>query len=191
MPTYNLESLFNTIIQSPATDITAALNKDKSHASLLSEAMCAFRNAVKLKRETVGLHYNHYATLIQAFDLRHERKEELSDSDANYSKCDLVWRQIIGLLQLNLPTPDRVRFAQAFHDEERTVNYKYIVGAFPDTPVDADWIDSGVGFDVAMYGCAVSGSQGVMTAWKTHVKEKISNLQNLCSPDLGINLRRA
>jgi hypothetical protein len=177
-PAYDLTPLFEMIIKSPLADVQAILNQDMSHKSDLSKMMCQFWDAIKLKRKGVGMHYEHHTTLMQAFDLRYERWEELSNDYTNYEKCDLVWRYVIGRLQLNLPAVDRFGFARAFDDEERTVNYKYSAGAFPDAVGNTDLVLSGVGSDMAIYGgaWAVGGawrSGEAARRWKTHVEQKL------------------
>ena len=150
-PAYDLKSLLNSIKQSAAADVLAALNKDMTHESILRDALIQFRKAVRLKKVAVGMHYKHYTTLMQAFDLHYEEWKTLSNNCTNYDKCDLVWRQIIGYLQRGLPHIDRFAFARAFNDKERTLEFRYGSGSFPDTSSgDSDL--SGPGFDVALYG---------------------------------------
>lgn len=132
---FDLNPLFDCIKQSSPEDIRAALNKDMQYESVLRDALIAFRNVVRPTRKTVGMHYEHYSTLQQAFDLLDDEWQELSSSYTNYDKCDLVWRQIIGYLQLSLPAVDRFAFAHAFKDKERTANFIYADGSFPCTPV--------------------------------------------------------
>jgi hypothetical protein len=180
IPAYDLTSLFEMIIKSPLSHVKAMLNKDTNHKSDLSDMFCQFWDAIKLKRKGVGMHYEHYTTLIQAFELRYERWEELSNNYTNYDKCELVWRYVIGRLQLNLPAVDRFGFARAFDDEERTVNYKYSAGSFPDASPQVDFVLSGVGSDIAIFGAGVrTASRGrrrggaVAWRWKTHVEQKL------------------
>lgn len=153
-PAFDLTPLLDTIKKSSPADITAALNKDMSHNSELRDALIAFRNAVRPKRKTVGMHYEHYTTLQQAFDLLYDEWEELSHNCRHYDKCYLVWRQIIGYLERSLPTVDRIAFARAFSDKERTLKYKYAnKGSFPDCrDAEGDLKLAGLGFDRAIFG---------------------------------------
>jgi hypothetical protein len=128
------------------------------------------------------MHYEHYTTLQQAFDLLSDEAEwkELTDNYTNYYKVGLIWWQVIGYLELKgLPGVDRFAFARAFDDEERTTQCKYDEnGSFPDygdAVRDSEF--SGLGFDDAIFGwegltarvaleCEAGGS------WKTHVEQK-------------------
>ncbi|HEX4045888.1 MAG TPA: hypothetical protein VHZ76_09515 [Gammaproteobacteria bacterium] len=181
-PSFDLKPLIDLIKKSSPADITAALNKDMKHESLLHDMLIVFRDAIKPKRKIIGMHYEHYTTLQQAFDLLHDEWKELSSNYTNYNKCDLVWRQIIGYLQRSLPAVDQCAFARAFTDEECTLNFKYSAGAFPDISSD-DAELSGVGFDEAIFGVGAGGlaagtggedaAARVARGWKTHVEKKI------------------
>lgn len=174
-PAYDLKPLIDIIKQSSAADVTAALNKDMAHVSLLRDALIQFREAVRPKRKAVGMHYEHYTTFMQAFDLLYDEWMNLKNGD-NYDKCDLVWRQIIGYLMRGLPHIDRFAFARGFQDGERTLSYKYDRGNyFPDTTSgDADF--SGLGFDVAIFGWGLRVLRAGLIAarrWKLHVEQKL------------------
>ena len=71
-----------------------------TNTSTLCLALKEFRKAIKPKRKTVGMHYDHYTTLMQAFDLLASEWKELSANETNYDKCRVVYRQIMGILQL-------------------------------------------------------------------------------------------
>ena len=184
-PAFDLKPLINLIKESPPADIKAALNKEMNHQSQLRDAFIAFRNAVKPKIKTEGMHYEHYTTLLQAFDLLYDEWEALSNHSANYDKCYLVWRQIIGYLQRSLPAVDRFAFARVFDDDERTPDFKYDRGSFPDVAA-GDLGLSGLGFDEAIFGrAAVRGGGGQWpprraSGLKNTCRAKTSNLQNLC-----------
>ncbi len=191
-PTIDVKPLIDTIKKAKAEDIKAALNKDMTHESTLRDALIAFRKAIKPKRKTVGMHYDHYTTLMQAFDLLVSEWNELSANDTNYDKCRLVWRQIIGILQLEgLPAIDRIGFARAFEDKLRTLNYKYDeANSFPDAPpavVDGELNLSGLGFDEAIFGGVPRGRVAVGGSWaraglEKTCRAKTQSLQNLCQP---------
>jgi hypothetical protein len=177
-PAFDLKPLIDIIKKSSPADITAALNKDMKHESVLRDMLIAFRNAVRPKREIVGMHYKHYTTLQQALDLLYDEWKELSSNYTNFGKCRLVWRQIIGYLQRSLPAVDRCAFARAFDDEERTLNFKYEDGTFPDvTNIDEELDFVGVGFDEAIFGWRREGARSSggwrRALWKTHVEQKL------------------
>lgn len=183
-PVFDLKPLFDIIKQSTPDDIKAVLAKDMTHESALRNALAGFREAVRPKKKTVGMHYEHYTTLQQAFDLLYKERKELSSNYTNYDKCDLIWRQIIGYLQRSLPAVDRFAFARGFDDEERTLQFKYGTGFYPDCrDAEGDLELIGFGLENAIYGGmrVVAGPHGTGASWKTHVEQKISDLQNLCS----------
>lgn len=179
-PALDLRPLIDIIKHSSPADITAALNKNMQHESALRDALMAFRDAVRPKRVTVGMHYQHYTTLQQALELLDSEWAVLSNNYTDYHKCRLVWRQIIGYLQRSLPAVDRFAFARAFEDKERTLNYKYENGSFPDALFDAggDLALVGVGFDDAVCGRPTFSSscrwaRGVAAAFSTYVEQKL------------------
>lgn len=132
-PAYDLRPLVDIIKQSTPQDITATLKNDMTHDSVLRDALIQFIQAVRPTEKAVGMHYKHYTTLIQAFDLLYNEWKSLSNNYTNYDKCDLV-ALIIIYLQSYLPAVDRFGFARAFDDKERTLKFKYVDrGAFPDT----------------------------------------------------------
>src|SRR3990167_10173154 len=152
-PTFDLRTLFEIIKKSSAADIAEALNindlnRMATRNTSLRVALAQFRKTITPKESiTVGMHYKHYTTLSQAFDLLDSEWQALSDNYTNYDKCRLVWRQVIGYLQRSLPAVDRFAFARAFDDEERTLSLKYANGSFPDvTHTDGDFDLSGLGF---------------------------------------------
>lgn len=190
-PAYDLIPLFNSIKESSVADINDALsisdpNRTVTLNTPLRAALVKFRKAVKPKTKiTVGMHYEHYTTFIQALDLLSDEWIALSNNDTYYDKCRLVWRQIIGYLQRSLPAVDRFAFARAFDDEERTANFKYDRGSYPDTSSD-DLDLSGLGFDDAICGqqAAAAGllSRVDLGADLENIcRAKTSNLQSLCS----------
>jgi hypothetical protein len=187
-PAFDLRPLIGIIKQSSPTDITAALNKDMEHESVLRDALIEFRNVVRPKRMTVGMHYKHYITLMQAFDLLYDKWEELSNNNQNFDKGYLVWRQIIGYLERSLPAVDRFAFARAFDDEERTLKFKYTDTGdeFPDcTDAEGDLDLSGIGFDVAIFGGRLRLFSAELLRWTTfgqHMSSKNFRLAELMQP---------
>src|SRR3990167_4118865 len=186
-PTFDLKPLFEMIKKSSAADITEALNindanKIVTRNTSLRVAFAQFRKAVTPKESiTVGMHYKHYTTLSQAFDLLDSEWRALSDNYTNYDKCRLVWRQVIGYLQRSLPAVDRFAFARAFDDEERTLSLKYAKGSFPDvTHTDGDFDLSGLGFYEGIFGArgAWDGQAGVRCVGK-HMSNKNFRLAEL------------
>jgi hypothetical protein len=183
-PTIDVKPLIDILKLAHPADIKAALSKDMTNDSTLCLALRDFRKAIKPKRKTVGMHYDHYTTLMQAFDLLASEWNELSANDTNFDKCRVVWRQIIGILQLEgLPAVDRMGFARAFEDKIRTLNYKYgEANSFPDAPRPGD-VDgvaglTGLGFDEAIFGCSWVAARGGRGggggwSWKAHVEQKL------------------
>jgi hypothetical protein len=195
-PVYDLRPMFEIIKNSSAADILEALNindlnREATRNTPLRKEFAKFRRAVSPKRKAVGMHYEHYTTLIQALELLNDEWQALSHNYTNYDKCRLVWRQIIGFLQLRLPGVDRFAFARAFDDEARTVSYKYDAGSFPDAPAAGELVLSGLGFDEAIFGARLGGiGGGTGWAWlrgssaaarlENTCRAKTSSLQNLC-----------
>lgn len=203
-PAFDLKPLFDIIKKSSPEDIAAALNKDMKHESLLRDALIAFRNAVRPKKMSVGMHYKHYTTLQQAFDLLYDEYKELSANYTNFDKCYLVWRQIIGYLERSLPAVDRFAFARAFDDEERTTKFKYADGLFPDcNDADGDLDLSGLGFDESIYGTPCASRAGAVRLvccgfgvgragfLENTCRAKMSGLQNLCRNDHSRSIKPA
>ena len=188
-PTFDLKPLFEMIKKSSVEDIAEALNindlnrtatRNTSHRVALAQ----FRKVVTPQESiNVGMHYKHYTTLSQAFDLLDSEWEALSDNNTNYDKCRLVWRQIIGYLQRSLPAVDRFAFARAFDDEERTLNFKYANGSFPDVTHTGDFDLTGLGFDEGIFGRALfalpalawrlAGAAPGVREFETHVEQKL------------------
>lgn len=167
IPTFDLQPLFDIIKQSTPVEIKAALAKDTAHETALRDALVAFRDAVRPKKKTVGMHYEHYTTLQQAFDLLYKEWKELSSNYTNYYKCDLIWRQIIDYLKESLPAVDRLQF-------------KYGNGSNPDSRDAEGDLDLTVLLALPWplhrekLGCAASRLENTCRA-------KMSDLQNLCS----------
>ncbi len=157
-PAFDLRPLIKAIKDSTDEEITDALtindpNRTVTHNTLLRKEFAKFRRAVKPKIKTSGeMHYEHYTTLMQAFDLLYTEWKTLSNNYTNYDKCDLACQQVIGYLQRSLPAVDRFAFARAFEDAERIVNYKYDNGSFPNISFGSEEL-AGLGFVAAI--CAV------------------------------------
>lgn len=188
-PTYNLQPLFEIIKKSSAADITEALyvndtNRTATRNTELRKALAEFRKAVTPKKSiTVGMHYEHYTTLIQSLGLLHDEWQELSNNDADYDKCRLIWRQIFGYLQRFLPRIDRFAFARSFADQERTPKFINGNGAFPDfSDVVSDFVCPG--FDDAIYGRGDGDCWGPRPGggadFQSTCQTKVSGLENLC-----------
>ena len=86
-PTIDVKPLIDILKNAEVDDVKAALAKDMTNTSTLCLALKEFRKAIKPKRKTVGMHYDHYTTLMQAFDLLVSEWKELSANDTNYDKC--------------------------------------------------------------------------------------------------------
>ena len=176
--------MIKVIIESAEDEITDALNindpsRTETRNTLLRKEFAKFRKAVEPKITTSGeMHYKHYTTLQQAFDLLGAEWERLSNYFKNYGKCDLVWRQVIGYLQLSLPAVDRFAFARAF-DDDRTVVYKQGNGSFPNISSGNEDL-SGLGFEDAIWlrprprKCWDDATCGRLDLiWKSHVEQKL------------------
>ena len=183
MPTQapdDLSSLFTIIKNSSAADVTAALNKDFDHDNELNRALNAFRetHAPRIIR-TPRLHYNH-KTLEQAFTLLDKEWGAFSANYTNYDKCRLVYRQIIGYLQLTLPGIDRIAFARAFQDKMRTLEFIWGGGRFPDTRLGG-W-EAGLDFGEYIWPrefynhrwwpMLLGGQAGTLARIKIHIEQK-------------------
>src|SRR3990167_1466482 len=184
-----IEFGFAEIIPNGEGERQRQYNRYKPHIEALAQQVASkqpafdLRPLFKIIKEsiTVGMHYKHYTTLSQAFDLLDSEWPALSDNDTSYDKCHLVWRQIIGYLQRSLPAVDRFAFARAFYDEERTLSLKYAKGSFPDvTHTDGDFDLSGLGFYEGIFGArgAWDGQAGVRCVGK-HMSNKNFRLAEL------------
>jgi hypothetical protein len=129
--------------------VTAALNKDMQHESLLRDALIQFRKDVSpgVLKCIITI-----PTLIHAFAIFNWEWDNLYQASGNnYDKCNLVWRQVIGYLQRSLSAVDRFAFAR-LHDLvenkkqlERKIAHKYSDGSFPDSSLFGS-----LGFDYAI-----------------------------------------
>lgn len=166
IPAYDVRPLIELIKQSSAEDIQAALQHDMTRKSKLRDALIVFRDAVKAPKEiVVGMHYKHHSTLKQALDLLGKEWKSLSRDYSYFDKCELVWYQVIGYLQLGLPAIDRIVFARAFQDKVRTLECIWQPGVhFLDTPKDLSGV--GVGFDMAIFGARRRGEE-VTLRWES------------------------
>jgi hypothetical protein len=200
----DLTWLIDIIKESSTVDVAAELATgnayDWNHKSLLRDALNQFREA-KLAPESRTItkpcmHCN-YQNLIHAFQLLDDEWDVLSNRTENdYSKNFLVWRQIIGLIELvELPAYERDLFARDGVEDatngrpfERFSQYKYNEGSFPRFDATIFLSHSGMGFDfgVEIFGapCEVGSMRaGVGVSGITKLlSSKTSNLQNLCNP---------
>lgn len=182
----DLSSLFEIIKNSSDKDVTAALNKEFDSESELNRAFKQFRaNHAPRTIKKPCMHYNH-KTLEQAFNLLYDEWEALSNNNSNYDKCRLVYRQIIGYLQLTLPCIDRMAFARAFQDKNRTLGFIWADGRFPDSS-GVDFSNCvGLGFDELIFGARRRAAAGRPSprlhgrAFQNSCRTKTSNLQSLC-----------
>ena len=127
-PTFDLRPLIKALKDSTDEEITDALhtndpNRTKTCKTPLHQAFTKFKRAIKPNIKTSGeMHYEHYTTLKQAFDLLYVEWETLSDNRTNYAKCQFVMCEVIGSLQRSLPAVDRLGFARAFSATQRPTN---------------------------------------------------------------------
>ncbi len=199
IPAYNLIPLFDALINISFDNFKEAFKQNTNYESnskmskemqKFVEEMQKFIDAIKLKRKADDMHYKHYTTLMQAFDLRHEKWRELSNNNSNYDKCDFLWGQVIWRLQYNLPAVDRFAFARAFMDEKRTVTFIHDGdGTFPDAEVNEEpEVIQGGNFGLAIYGCAIvcHNRLGVFCSkasevFGKHMSNKSFFLESLCN----------
>ena len=181
---YDLTNLINIIKASSAEEITEALQKNWREGSELTNALNEFKEKVSVKTITKPqMHYN-YQTLIYACDLFDREWDNLKEGN-NYDKCRLVWRQVIGYLQRDLPAVDRFAFAQDIYElVENKKNFnretKYVYdknGSFPDS-ICSDSSSGGLGFDYGIYGGGLwrgvaGGGDFTRAAAKTYVEQKL------------------
>jgi hypothetical protein len=187
LPAYDLRPLFNLLKKSPAADIIEALdinnsNREVTRNTPLRAEFAKFRKAVSVPtKKAAGMQYEHYTTLMQAFDLLFDEHEwkELTKGYANYDACDLAWNKIIGRLMDGLPHIGRFGFARAFNDDKRTLSYKYEPdNSFPDA--SSDGALTGLGFDFAIFG-RTGGRRGM--GWG--VARAVSNFMSSNSFELA------
>ncbi len=180
----DLKWLFDIIKKSSLKDVLAELAEgDQYDANYQSELRTAFNQFRKQKLDPKvrvvtkpRMHCN-YQNLIHAYDMLDSNWDELIEKNATtqeycYDKRRLVARQIIGLIQLlELSSYERYLFARAQVDSmakgqqtkaERSVNYIYDSGSFPD--FNAALIKSHSGFGFGFYSSIFGGGAG---AWPT------------------------
>ena len=183
-PAFDLRPLIQAIQNSTDDEIKNTLNindpnRTETRNTYLRQEFAKFRRAVQPTIKTSGqMHYEHYTTLMQAFDLLIRQWKALSNHDSNHAKCLLIWRQVIGYLQRSLPAVDRFVFARFSSDSARTVNYKIGNGAFPNISFSNEDL-SGLGFDAAIFDCdmasdlAAIGYRGnAWACWNAHLQKK-------------------
>ena len=162
-----IDIIKNSSLEEVSNELAIGKNYDWNYKSVLRDALNQFRKdkLAPCNRILVDhrMHCN-YANLAYVFKVIKEW-EQLNLYEDNYLKAKLIYRQIIGFIQLiELPTYDRYVFAQGqmyqgerwAKDDEivRTLHFKYdkgqrkyTGGEFPH--FDASLVDahSGLGFD--------------------------------------------
>lgn len=190
------QSIKNIAAKKPAYDLTPLFNiLMEEDSSKLRDELEAFRKAVEPTTKRVGMHYDHYATLQQALDLLDDRWNELTDGNVRFDRCGLIWKQVIGYLQLKgLPAVDRFAFARAFKDAERSVlliENRGIPYSFPDAVSNDDHSETPglLGVDYGIFGTRsvlLRAERGQFrAAWRTHLSDKHTQLTELvqsCEP---------
>ena len=177
---YNVESLIELIKISSPQDVSDALNKNRNNDSALARELNKFRESVRSCQSKKGMHYKFYGALATVFNW--QASNWLPEDQYN-----LVWRQIVGYLQLFLPDIDRFAFAGGFRK-----NYDSLVilgsqgNVFPNAPKGTDsW--TGLGFDYAICGARVDGIpielndalRETSVMWENHLEEKIYLLERV------------
>jgi hypothetical protein len=192
-PPYDFTLLIDTLMAATLEDVTAALNLDFNHESVLRDVLAQFRKDFTPGTITRGMHFN-YLHLLRAFEVYEQKYDDLYKSGGNdYDKLRLFSRQVIGFIQRSLPAIDRMVFAQGLYDVvenkakiERSFKFKYDNADFPVTAGDSSC--SGLGYEYyagARAGRARTARDGGRRAGcydslENLCRAKTSDLQNLC-----------
>jgi hypothetical protein len=152
-PAYNIRPLLEILKASNAADVTAALEKDFTHDSLLNDALRELRVYFAPREIHKGeIHFN-YVDLLEAYKVLADEFDTLRNGN-NYDKCNLFWRQVVGIIQRLLPACDRQAFAQGLYGIiedhkplKRSFDFGYGAGSFPVTAGELSC--SGLGYDFA------------------------------------------
>jgi hypothetical protein len=191
-PPYNFSLLIAKLMAASPEDVTAALNLDFNHESVLRNVLAQFRKDFTPGTTTSGMHFN-YLHLLCALEVYEQKFNDLYKSGGNDDdKLRLFSRQVIGFIQRGLPAIDRMVFAQGLYDVvenkakiERSFKFKCDNADFPVTAGDSSC--SGLGYEYC--ACAtVFGFRspllwaglGVTRVLEKLCRAKISDLQNLC-----------
>lgn len=181
---YDISPLIDIIKQSPAADVTAMLNNDMTHESILRDAIVQFRNehAPRIITEPC-MHFN-YRSLHHALELLDREWSNLYQAGGyDPDKIHLVWRQLIGFEIRRLPGIDRCRLAQGlcYHDWERTYQYKVDVDDVDDvdelplTMTDDSLDGLGVDFSLDIHYGHPNGSAACMHWWLRSTVVELGN----------------
>jgi hypothetical protein len=156
---YDFTLLLTTIKEASSRDVSAALNNNTLHASLLRDVLAQFRKEFTPGKITVGMHFN-YQDLMHACEVFYQKYDYLLNDDDDSRNC-LFSRQVIGFIQRNLPAIDRMAYAQGLHEIvemkaaiKRSLKFSYDRIDFPDTGRGAA-IHSGLGYS---YFCWTRGA---------------------------------
>lgn len=190
-PAYDFSSLLQMIKDAPKDAVKAALNcrfDEKKYP--LHAALAQFRQDFAPREITEGMHFN-YNNLLEAFRVYAAEFNNLnSASDGDYTKGDLFWRQVIGYIERLLPACDRQASAQGIYSIietnealNRSFNWRLGGGTFPHTVGESSC--SGLGYEYARCAGACPGGDRWLAAsradvYEIYVKQKASNLQQLC-----------
>ena len=191
-PPYDFTLLIDTLMAATPEDVTAALNLDFNHESVLRDVLAQFRIDFTPGTITSGLHFN-YLHLLRAFEVYEQHYDALKQTSGdNYDKLRLFSRQVIGFIQRSLPAIDRMVFAQGLYDVVenkakivRSFKFKYDNADFPVTVGDSSC--SGLGYEYCGVWSAWRGRCS-LGMWRSVValglenlcRAKTSDLQNLC-----------
>ena len=177
-PPYDFTLLIEALMAATEEDMSAALNHDTTHNSVLRAVLEQFRKDFAPGSITSGMHFN-YQHLLRAYEVYGSNWEDLSKSVGNgygrYGKLQLFSSQIIGFIQRSLPAIDRMAYAQSLYNVAKN-----------EAEIKRDLADnhslSGLGFEYyadcgaqgnlywgGIIGLAWSGDVGI---WKTYIEQK-------------------
>ena len=156
---YDLTLLLTTIKEASARDVSAALNNNTLHASVLRDVLAQFRKEFTPGKIAIGMHFN-YQDLMHACEVFYQKYDYLLDGNDDSRNC-LFSRQVIGFIQRNLPAIDRMAYAQGLHEVvemkaaiQRSFKFRYERIKFPFTGSGAA-LYSGLGYS---YFCWARGA---------------------------------
>lgn len=184
---YDFTSLIDIVKKSSDEDVLAELNHDMTHKSELRDALIKFRNDFKPGIMTKPRMHCNYQNLYYVFYLIEREWNKIN----NYNKCQLLWRQVAGYIELReLPACDRQAFAQSLEQIlkgapfKRSFKFKYDKSMFPAPGANAD-SHSGVGFDCAVDVFASLQGVAVGEVWQDVYFAQFCNTKNLELLKLG------
>ena len=193
---YDFTLLIETLIAATPKDVTAALNRNTHHGSVLRDVLVQFRIDFTPGSITSGMHFN-YQHLLRAYEVYIQSYDALSKSDDDrLGKLRLYSRHVIGFIQRSLPAIDRMVFAQSLYvvvekqaQIMRSFKFKYENLYFPDNKTGYSSL-SELGFEYCADGRRIGRGDfldGVPLAFGRlrfgkHISSKNRSLAELMQP---------